>query len=219
MQLFLDTFDKDLIQHYAALGLIDGVTTNPSLVAKSGGNYIKGLEDICKVVKDNVSAQVTGETEEVMLEQAEKLIAISTKIVIKVPLTELGLKVCHKLSSQGVRVNVTLCFSPAQALLAAKAGAAYVSPFIGRLDDCGENGIELIRNISAIYKNYPHIKTQILAASIRNIEHVVESAKAGAHVATVPATLVKQMFFHPLTDKGMEIFHADWKNTGHTANW
>jgi transaldolase len=219
MQLFIDTFDVELIREFVSMGIIDGVTTNPSLFAKAGGDFNKTLKEICRAVSGPVSAQVTGDTATIMLKQAKELLAISENIVIKVPLNMEGLKACKQLSQKGHAVNVTLCFSAAQALLAAKAGATYISPFVGRLDDCGEDGMQLVYDICQVYANYPEIKTQVLAASIRHVNHVIEAAKAGAHVATVPANVLKQMFYHPLTDKGMESFHADWKKVGQTANW
>lgn len=219
MQLFIDTFDLESIREFATMGIIDGVTTNPSLFAKSGGDFNKALQEICQAVKGPVSAQVTGDTAATMVKQAKELIKIAGNIVIKVPLTVEGLKACKQLSQIGHAVNVTLCFSAAQALLAAKAGAAYVSPFVGRLDDCGEDGMQLVYDICAVYANYPEIKTQVLAASIRHVNHVIEAAKAGAQVATVPAQVLRQMFYHPLTDKGVESFYADWKKVGQTANW
>ena len=214
MEFFIDTADIEQIKDLSATGLVDGVTTNPSLVAKEQGkNFLQLIKEIATLVKGPVSAEVAATDFPTMLAEARKLTKIAKNIAVKVPLTEAGLKVCKILTDEGRKVNVTLCFSPAQALLAAKAGATYVSPFIGRLDDIGENGMQLIRDIVQIYRNYPELKTKVLAASIRSTEHVVEAAKAGADIATIPPKLIRPLFHHPLTDKGIETFVADWKKT------
>lgn len=214
MEFFIDTADLEQIKDLNATGLVDGVTTNPSLIAKEQGkNFLQLIKEIASIVKGPVSAEVAATDFDTMLAEARKLAKIAKNIAVKVPLTEAGLKVCKILTDEGRKVNVTLCFSAAQALLAAKAGATYISPFIGRLDDAGENGMQLIRDIVEIYRNYPNLKTKVLAASIRSTEHVVEAAKAGAHVATIPPKLIRPLFHHPLTDKGIEAFVADWKKT------
>ncbi len=216
MKFFVDTADIGEIRELASAGMIDGVTTNPTLVAKSGKKFIPLIEEICKVVEGPVSAEVASTEFESMLHEARRLASTGMNIAVKVPATYDGLKVCKALSNEGVMVNVTLCFSAAQALLAAKAGATFISPFIGRLEDIGEDGIGLIRDIVAIYGNYPEIRTQVLAASIRTPQHVVECAKIGAHVATCPPKIIKELYKHPLTDKGLEIFLADWEKSGQT---
>lgn len=210
MKIFLDTANLDEIREAAATGLIDGVTTNPSLVAKENRSFHEILKEVCKIVKGSVSAEVLSLDYESMVKEAQPLAAIHENITIKVPLTPDGLKACKTLSNEGKKVNVTLCFTPSQALLAAKAGATYISPFVGRLDDISENGMTLIRDICTIYKNYG-FKTQVLAASIRHPMHVVESALAGAHVATMPYKIYQMLYKHPLTDQGIERFLADWK--------
>lgn len=214
MKFFIDTADLDEIRDLAATGLLDGVTTNPSLVAKSGGNILDVIAQICAVVPGPVSAEVTGTDLATMLAEADVLAAIAPNVTIKVPLTQTGLKACKALRERGVMVNVTLCFSAAQALLAAKAGASFVSPFVGRIDDVGGNGMDLIAEIVDIYSQYPTIETEILVASIRNPTHVVEAAKLGADVATVPPNVLRQLFNHPLTDKGLSAFLSDWEKTG-----
>lgn len=214
MKFFIDTADLDEIRDLAATGLLDGVTTNPSLIAKSGGNILDVIAEICAVVSGPVSAEVTGTDVETMLAEADVLSAIAPNVTIKVPLTPEGLKACKTLRERGIMVNVTLCFSAAQALLAAKAGASFVSPFVGRIDDIGGNGMDLIDEIVDIYNQYPAIETEILVASIRHPNHVVEAAKMGAHVATVPPNVLRQLFAHPLTDKGLAAFLSDWEKTG-----
>ncbi|HYD32192.1 MAG TPA: fructose-6-phosphate aldolase [Azospirillaceae bacterium] len=214
MKFFVDTADLAEIRDLAESGLLDGVTTNPSLVAKTGRNFLDLVAEICSVVNGPVSAEVAATDFDTMLAEARVLSKISHKVAVKVPLTPAGLKVCKILSSDGVMVNVTLCFSAAQAILAAKAGATYVSPFVGRLDDVGQDGMGLIRDIIAIYNSYADFETQVLVASIRNPIHVVESAKMGAHVATMPPAVIRQLFNHPLTDKGLAQFVADWAKTG-----
>jgi transaldolase len=214
MEFFIDTADLSEIKALNETGLIDGVTTNPSLIAQSGKNFLDLIREIAAIVKGPVSAEVAATDFETMLQEARKLASIAKHIAVKVPLTEAGLKVCKILSDDGTMVNVTLCFSAAQALLAAKAGATYVSPFIGRLDDIGQDGMELIYDMLEIYSNYPELNTKVLAASIRHPQHVVAAAKAGAHVATIPPKILRQLFQHPLTDKGLASFVADWQKTG-----
>lgn len=214
MKFFVDTADLDEIRDLAATGMLDGVTTNPSLVAKAGRDFFEALTEICAIVDGPVSAEVTATDMEGMLREASKLIAISDNITIKVPTTWEGLKTCRTLANDGIKVNVTLCFSADQALLAAKAGAAFVSPFVGRLDDIGHNGMDLIADIKQIYDHYPAIGTEILVASIRHPTHVLEAARIGAHVCTIPPNVLRQLVRHPLTDAGLEAFLADWQKTG-----
>ena len=217
MKFFVDTADLNDIKDLAATGLLDGVTTNPSLVAKSGAaSFIDLIKDICKIVEGPVSAEVGATDYDQMLEEGKYLAKIAKNIAVKVPLTPAGLKVCKYLSGQGTMVNVTLCFSPAQAILAAKAGATFVSPFVGRLDDIGEDGMQLIDDICQIYAHYPQFKTEVLVASIRHPQHIVQAAKMGAHVATLPPAVLRSLFNHPLTDKGLAGFLADWSKTGQT---
>jgi len=214
MKFFIDSADVNEILELAATGLVDGVTTNPSLVAKTGGNFTEIISRICKIVDGPVSAEVTATEAERMVEEGRKLASIAPNVTVKVPLTWDGLKACRTLSQAGIPVNVTLCFSANQALLAAKAGAAFISPFIGRLDDVGEDGMTLIRDIRQIYDNYSSLTTEILAASIRHPQHVKQAAMAGADVATVPGAVLRQLVQHPLTDKGLAQFLADWQKTG-----
>ncbi len=214
MRFFIDTADTDEIRDLAATGLVDGVTTNPSLVAKSGGDFFEVLGEICAIVPGPVSAEVTATATAAMIEEARRLTRVAENIVVKVPLTPDGLTACRGLTDEGTKVNVTLCFSAAQAILAAKAGARYVSPFIGRLDDIGADGLALIGEIVQIYDAYPDFTTEVLVASVRNSAHVVEAAKMGAHVATIPPAILHAMFKHPLTDKGLDAFLADWAKTG-----
>jgi transaldolase len=215
VKFFVDTADLKEIKDLAATGLLDGVTTNPSLVAKSGhSNFVELIQDICKVVSGPVSAEVAATEFEPMLQEGLYLAKLAGNIAVKVPLTPAGLKVCKILSQQGTMVNVTLCFSPAQAILAAKAGATFVSPFVGRLDDIGEDGMQLIADICAIYRAYPNFKTEVLVASVRHPQHVVQAAKLGADVATIPPNIIRQLFSHPLTEKGLAQFVADWEKTG-----
>ena len=213
MKFFADTADTGEIRELAATGLLDGVTTNPSLIKKSGRKLFEVLEEICGIVDGPVSAETVALDYETMLKEGQKLSKISKNIAIKVPLTIDGLKTCKALSAVGIMVNVTLCFSATQALLAAKAGATFISPFVGRLDDVSEGGMELIEDIRLIYDNYD-FETQILVASIRNPLHVLDAARLGADVATIPAAIMKQLFKHPLTDKGLEAFLKDWEKTG-----
>lgn len=210
MKFFLDTANVDEIREAAALGVLDGVTTNPSLVAKEGRDFLEVLKEIVTLVHGPISAEVTTTDADEMVEQGRDLAKIHPNIVIKVPLTLDGLKACKRLRSEDIRTNVTLCFSPSQALMAAKAGATFVSPFIGRLDDISHEGMDLIRQIRVIFDNYDY-ETQILAASIRHPLHVVDAAMAGADVATVPFKVLRQLIEHPLTDIGQEKFLADWK--------
>ncbi|MEM8743551.1 MAG: fructose-6-phosphate aldolase [Pseudomonadota bacterium] len=214
MKFFVDTADTDEIRDLAATGVVDGVTTNPSLVAKSGRDFTEVVKEICAMVDGPVSAEVTATDADAMVEEGRKLAKIADNVTIKVPLTWDGLKACKALSQGGTMVNVTLCFSANQALLAAKAGATFISPFIGRLDDIGEDGMDLIRDIRTIYDNYDALSTQILAASIRNNDHVRQSALAGADVATVPPQVLRGLIQHDLTDKGLAAFLADWEKTG-----
>mgnify|MGYP002717142738 FL=1 len=216
MKFFIDTADLAEIRDLADTGLLDGVTTNPSLVAKSGRNFIELVKEICQIVPGPVSAEVAAIDFETMLEEGRYLATLAPNIAVKVPLTPAGLKVCKILSSDGTMVNVTLCFSAAQALLAAKAGASFISPFVGRLDDIGYDGLSLISDIVQIYDQYPGITTEVLVASIRHPIHIVESAKMGAHVATMPPSVLRQLFKHPLTEKGLDQFVADWAGTGQT---
>lgn len=216
MKFFADTAEIKEIRDLAETGLLDGVTTNPSLVMKSGREFMTVLREICEVVTGPVSAEVTATDVESMLDEGRALARVAPNIAVKVPLTWDGLKACRALSQAGIMVNVTLCFSPNQALLAAKAGARFVSPFIGRLDDVGSDGMKLIGEIKTIFVNYPHFKTEILVASIRHPMHVAEAAKIGADVATIPPAVMRQLARHPLTDKGLESFLADWRKTGQT---
>ena len=210
MKIFLDTANVDEIREAASWGVLDGVTTNPSLVAKEGRDFKTVLLEICSIVNGPVSAEVVTLTKEEMVKEGRTLAQIHPNIVVKVPLIVEGLKACKELSRQGIHVNVTLCFSPNQALLAAKAGATYVSPFVGRLDDISEEGMDLIRDIKCIFDRY-HFSTQVLSASLRHPVHVVEAAKAGSDVATLPFKVLEQMVKHPLTDIGLERFLKDWK--------
>jgi len=213
MKFFVDTADIADIKDLAATGLLDGVTTNPSIIAKSGRNFLEVTKDICGIVDGPVSAEVIALDHEGMMREAEILRKIADNVCIKVPLTIDGLKTCKALTRDGAKVNVTLCFSANQALLAAKAGASFVSPFIGRLDDNGSNGLDLISDIRLIYDNYG-FETEILAASIRHGVHILECAKIGADVITAPPAVIKGLFKHVLTDKGLEQFAADWAKTG-----
>ncbi|MGD9537378.1 MAG: fructose-6-phosphate aldolase [Alphaproteobacteria bacterium] len=215
MKFFVDTADLGEIRELAATGLLDGVTTNPSLVAKSGGDFIETIEKICALVPGPVSAEVTATQADQMIAEGRKLAKIAANVAVKVPLTWDGLKACRALSQGGTKVNVTLCFSAAQALLAAKAGASFISPFVGRLDDIATDGMQLIADICAIYRNYPDtISTEVLVASVRHPMHLVQAAKLGAHVATIPPDVLKKLVAHPLTDKGLAAFLADWQKTG-----
>ncbi|GAK44307.1 putative transaldolase [Tepidicaulis marinus] len=214
MKFFVDTADIDEIRELSETGMLDGVTTNPSLMAKTGRPMLDVLKDICAAVDGPVSAEVTATDSDGMLREGRHLRELADNIAIKVPLTWDGLKACRQLTSEGTMVNVTLCFSANQALLAAKAGATFVSPFVGRLDDLNLNGMDLIEDIRTIYDNYPAFTTEILVASIRNPNHVSEAALIGADVATVPPQVLRQLAQHNLTDKGLAAFLADWEKTG-----
>ena len=214
MKFFLDTANLNEIQEAAAIGLADGVTTNPSLIAKEGDvDFKQHIAAICGIVKGPVSAECTSEDTEGMLREGREYSKIAPNVVIKCPLTRAGLKATKQLSSEGIRVNVTLCFSAGQAILAAKAGASFISPFLGRLDDIGHDGLLLLREIVEIYRNYDW-KTEVLAASLRHPLHVIESARMGADIATMPFKVIDQLFNHPLTDKGQAQFLADWRKSG-----
>lgn len=214
MKFFVDTAEIDEIRDLADTGLVDGVTTNPSLIHKSGRNFFEVVHQICDLVDGPVSAEVAATDFETMLAEGRKLAEIANNIAVKVPLTPAGLKTCRALSQGGTMVNVTLCFSPNQALLAAKAGAKFISPFVGRLDDIAHDGMQLISEICEIYANYPDLETEVLVASVRHPIHVLEAAKMGADVATLPPSVLHQMFNHPLTEKGLAAFVADWEKTG-----
>ena len=214
MKLFVDTGSIKDIESIAALGILDGVTTNPSLLAKEPGDFRQNLKRICEIVQGPVSGEVTATDFAGMLQQGHDIAKIDAHMVVKVPLTRDGIRACKALSGEGIRVNVTLCFSPAQAILAAKVGATYISPFVGRLDDIATNGMELIREIVAIYDNY-EFTTEILVASCRHPIHVVEAAKMGADIATCPFAVLIQLAKHPLTDVGLEKFLNDWKKVPH----
>ena len=213
MRIFIDSADKAELKALAQTGLVDGVTTNPSLVTKAGGDFFETLREICAAVSGPVSAEVVAQDAETMVAEGRRLATVAANIVVKLPLTPEGLKACRALTAEGRATNVTLCFSAVQALLAAKAGATYISPFLGRLDDGGQDGMELIREIRAIYDNYG-FATQILAASIRTPAHVRDAALAGADCATIPPAVFKALYKHNLTDAGLEAFLKDWRSTG-----
>ena len=210
MKIFLDTANLESIKKFNDMGLLDGITTNPSLMSKEGGNPKDAMEEITKIIKGDVSLEVISTEYSGMMEEGKRLRQYGDNVVVKVPMTPDGLKACKSLSSEGIPVNVTLIFSANQALLAAKSGAKYVSPFIGRLDDIGQDGMKLIQDIKDIFKNYPELKTQILVASIRHPVHVVDAAKIGADVVTLPPAVLDKMMLHPLTKIGLENFLADW---------
>ena len=214
MKFFVDSADIEAIADLAATGMVDGVTTNPSLVAKSGRDFKELIGEICQTIKGPVSAEVTATDAAAMLAEAKELVAIADNVCIKVPLTWDGLRATRALADMGRKVNVTLCFSANQALLAAKAGAAFISPFVGRLDDIGSDGMALISDIRQIYDNYPELETEILVASVRSPEHIRQSALIGADVATLPPEVLRGLINHPLTDKGLAAFLADWQKTG-----
>ena len=214
MKFFIDSAEIGEIAELAATGLVDGVTTNPSLIAKSGRNILEVIKEICALVEGPVSAEVAATSYDAMLAEGLRLADMAPNVCVKVPLTVDGLRTCKTLSSQGTKVNVTLCFSAAQALLAAKAGATFISPFVGRLDDIGHDGMSLIGDIVEVYGNYDQIQTQVLAASIRGVTHATEAARLGADVATMPPAVIRQLFNHPLTDKGLAAFLKDWESTG-----
>jgi transaldolase len=213
MKIFLDSADIDEIKAHQDSGFVDGVTTNPSLIAQSGRNIIDTIAEICELVPGPVSAEVTATDFETMLSEGKKLAGIAPNVAVKVPLTEAGLRSCRVLSDAGTKVNVTLCFSAGQALLAAKAGAAFISPFVGRLDDIGQDGMGLIEEICSIYANFD-FDTEVLVASVRSTQHVVDAALMGADVATLPPKILSALYKHPLTDKGLSAFLADWEKTG-----
>jgi transaldolase len=214
MKFFVDTADVAEIKDLAASGLLDGVTTNPSLIMKAGRPMFDVIQEICAIVPGPVSAEVTAVEHKKMLDEGRKLAKLARNVAVKVPLTPDGLKTCKALSSEGTMVNVTLCFSAVQALLAAKAGATFISPFVGRLDDNGQDGMTLIEDVMAIYRQYPHFKTEVLVASIRHSQHVARAAKLGAHVATLPPNVLRGLFKHVLTDAGLKAFLDDWAKTG-----
>lgn len=214
MKFFVDTGDINDIRDLASTGLLDGVTTNPTLIAKSGKQFLPLIKEICEVVSGPVSAEVAATDYETMIQEGKKLAGIAENVCVKVPLTPAGLKVCKELSDEGTMVNVTLCFSAAQAILAAKAGASFISPFVGRLDDVGQDGMQLISDIVTIYGNYPEWSTEVLVASVRHPMHIVDAALMGAHVVTCPPDVIKKLYSHPLTDKGLAAFVDDWKKTG-----
>ena len=210
MKIFLDTANLDSIRKFNDMGLLDGITTNPSLMSKEGGNPKNVMGEITKIIKGDVSLEVVSTEYSGMMEEGKRLCEYGDNVVVKVPMTPDGLKACKSFSSEGIPVNVTLIFSANQALLAAKSGAKYVSPFIGRLDDVGQDGMNLIKDIKQIFSNYPEFKTQILVASIRHPVHVVDAAKIGADVVTLPPAVLEKMLQHPLTKIGLENFLADW---------
>lgn len=214
MKFFVDTADVAEISELAESGMLDGVTTNPTLIAKSGRDFFEVIKEICGIVPGPVSAEVTATDTEGMIREGEKLARIADNVTIKVPLTWDGLKACKHFSSKNIMTNVTLCFSARQAILAAKAGATFVSPFVGRLDDIGESGMGLIDDICSIYRQYDEFDTQVLVASIRSPEHIEQAAKLGAHVSTIPPNVIRDLVHHPLTDKGLAAFLEDWKKTG-----
>lgn len=212
MKIFIDSANLEEIKEAASMGVLDGVTTNPSLVAKEGKDFKKLLEEICNIVDGDISAEVVSTNAEGMMKEGRELARIHKNIVVKVPLIKEGLKAVKSLKQEGIRTNVTLCFSPNQALLAAKAGAYIISPFIGRLDDISHEGMELIRQIVTIYRNYNY-KTQVLVASVRHPMHVVDAAMIGADICTIPFKVIEQLIKHPLTDMGLDRFLADWKKS------
>ena len=213
MKFFVDTANIEEIENLLPTGFVDGVTTNPSLIAKQGTDMAKNIKDICSIVSGPVSAEVTATEFSKMLEEGEYLASLAKNVAVKVPLTVSGLKACKALREQEIMVNVTLCFSAAQALLAAKAGASFVSPFVGRLDDIGEKGMDLIEDIVVMYENYG-FDTEVLVASVRTKQHVIDAAVIGAHVATLPPKVIYELYDHPLTDKGLKAFLDDWLKTG-----
>ena len=213
MKIFLDSADIDEIATLCDTGFIDGITTNPSLIAKSGHNILDRIAEICAIVDGPVSAEVTATDYDKMLAEGRKLSAIAANVAVKVPLTKAGLQTCRTLSDAGTKVNVTLCFTAGQALLAAKAGATFISPFVGRLDDIGKDGMSLIEEICTLYANYDY-PTEVLVASVRSTQHVVDAALMGADVVTLPPKIFTAMYHHPLTDSGLETFLHDWANTG-----
>jgi len=213
MKFFVDTADLQEIRDLGGTGMLDGVTTNPSLMAKTGLKIVDVIAAICEVVPGPVSAEVAATDHDTMLAEGRRLARIAPNVAVKVPLTVDGLRTCKLLSEEGIMVNVTLCFSPTQAILAAKAGATFVSPFVGRLDDLSQDGMQLIGDIVQIYRQYGAFKTEVLVASIRHPVHLLQAAKLGAHVATLPPNVIRQLYNHPLTDKGLAAFLADWEKT------
>ena len=213
MKFFVDTADIKQIEELLPTGFVDGVTTNPSLIAKNGNDMAKTIKAICSIVSGPVSAEVTATDYETMLEEGKYLSSLAKNIAVKVPLTVNGLKTCKALRELGAQVNVTLCFSAAQALLAAKAGASFISPFVGRLDDIGEKGMDLISDIVIMYENYG-FETEVLVASVRNTQHLIDAAVIGAHVSTLPPKVIHDLYKHALTDKGLKAFLDDWNKTG-----
>jgi transaldolase len=214
MKLFIDSGNLKEIEALVPLGIIDGITTNPSLLAKEPGDFKENLKKICQMVQGPVSGEVVATDYDGMLREGRDLAGIDEHIVVKVPFGKAGIRACKTLTDEGIRVNVTLCFSAAQALLAAKAGASFISPFVGRIDDNGHDGMALIEDIMAIYRQYPHFKTEVLVASVRHTQHVVRAAKLGAHVATLPPNVLRGLFKHVLTDAGLKSFLDDWAKTG-----
>lgn len=214
MKFFVDGVDIEEIKNLSAMGVVDGVTTNPSIIAKSGRDFKEVVKEICAIVSGPVSAEVVGTTAEEMVRQGRTLAALASNVCVKLPLTDEGLKACHTLSQENIMTNVTLCFSAGQALIAAKAGATFISPFVGRLDDIGHDGMHLIREICEIYANYPNLHTEVLVASVRHPRHILDAAMMGADVMTAPSQVIQQLLKHPLTDKGLDTFLKDWKSTG-----
>ncbi len=214
MKFFIDGADIAEIKALCAMGVVDGVTTNPSIIAKTGRNFQEVIGEICDITSGPVSAEVAATDAKTMILEGKHLAKIAKNVCIKVPLTEEGLKACYALRQEDIMVNVTLCFSSVQALMAAKAGATFISPFIGRLDDIGHDGMQLIEDICQIYSNYPDLTTEVLAASVRHPLHVKQVAEIGAHVVTAPANVIRGLINHPLTDKGLDIFLKDWAKTG-----
>lgn len=215
MEFFLDTADVNEVKELIDTGMVDGVTTNPTLIARSGRAWKDVVKEMCEMVEGPISVEVASLDYETMIQEGRRLADINQKIAVKVPLTPAGLRVCKELAADDIMVNVTLCFSPLQALLAAKAGATFISPFVGRMDDIGHDGMDLIKDIREIYENYVGgLATNILAASIRHPLHVLQAAKAGADVATIPPSVLRQLYKHPLTDRGIDAFVKDWESTG-----
>ncbi|MAV88900.1 MAG: fructose-6-phosphate aldolase [Rhodospirillaceae bacterium] len=214
MKFFIDSADVEEIQNLSDTGMIDGVTTNPSLITNTGRNFLTVIEEICSIVSGPVSAEVTATDYETMIREGEKLSSLGANVAVKVPLTFDGLKACKILTDKKIMVNVTLCFSSSQAILAAKAGATFISPFVGRLDDISLDGMDLISDICEIYSNYPMIKTEVLVASVRSSKHVTEAGRLGADIVTIPGQTLRQLYNHPLTDKGLDAFLKDWKKSG-----
>ena len=215
MKFFVDTADIKQIEELIPTGFVDGVTTNPSLIAKNGNDMAKTIKAICAIVQGPVSAEVTATDFDTMLKEGQYLASLAKNVAVKVPLTESGLKTCKALRDKDIQVNVTLCFSAAQALLAAKAGASFISPFVGRLDDIGEKGMDLIEDIIIMYENYG-FETEVLVASVRSTQHVIDAAIIGAHVTTLPPKVINELYEHPLTKKGLDAFLSDWNKTGQT---